>query len=342
MSEATQYYVKHQKWVTISIGLFLVAVLAVIDELADYRMHISLLYIVPVVLAAWLVGKWAGVYMSIVSAVAWLVVDIRSEIIYTAHIHFWNTTIRLAFFIFVVHGISLLAAAKQKQDELTYFIIHDLKTPLTNIIAGLHTMKGQSDVGDQTKKLLEMTAISSNRMLVLIDSLVDLSKLEGGKFTTRMEDVEVRWLVDRALKLVSLWAEWCEVRLTSEFRTKFIRIQTDAVLVDRVLTNLLSNAIKVSPKGSTILVKVSDIGDDTIIFSVTDQGPGIAPKWHHKIFDKFQQIDARKGGAITGTGLGLTFCRLAVKRLGGEIGLKSDIGKGTIVSFTISVDKSVD
>jgi two-component system sensor histidine kinase VicK len=105
-------------------------------------------------------------------------------------------------------------------------------------------------------------------------------------------------------------------------------------VLTRVLVNLLSNALKYTPSGKTITVSAK-VTDEGVHFAVTDEGPGIPKEYLHRIFDRFVQVEARKAGAPVGTGLGLTFCKLAVEAHGGRIWLESEVGKGTTVHFLL-------
>ena len=329
---------RHKVGVTV-VGCFLVVLLAVIDDITGHEFRVSLLYIVPVVIVALLVGKWGGIYMSVLSAISWLIVDLRSEFVYSVStVHIWNAVVRIAFFFFVTYGIYLLVLARRKQQELIYFIIHDLKTPLTSIMVGLHTIRDfAGDSVEQTQKLAPMLLNSCNRMSIFIDSLVDLSILEEGKYKPNLEEVNVKVLIDRSVELVSLWAEKSKIAIEERIDTDQTTINTDKLLTIRILTNLVSNAIKVSPADSKITIRVTKTKENNLSFSISDQGPGIHPKWQSRIFDKFYHVDAQKEGAYIGSGLGLTFCNLAVKQLGGHIKLLSELDKGTTVTFEIPV-----
>jgi signal transduction histidine kinase len=111
---------------------------------------------------------------------------------------------------------------------------------------------------------------------------------------------------------------------------------TDFELTMRVLVNLLSNAIKFSSPESVVTVRVTSSDTAMLTFSVIDQGRGIPKEWGDRVFDKFTQVEAdRKRGPVVGSGLGLTFCRLAVESLGGHIWLESKVEKGTTIAFTL-------
>jgi two-component system, sensor histidine kinase and response regulator len=108
----------------------------------------------------------------------------------------------------------------------------------------------------------------------------------------------------------------------------------DRDITHRIFVNLLGNAIKFSPGGTTIDIGISSIGTDVRV-TVIDQGYGVPPDYHQRIFEKFGQVESRKEGKMYSTGLGLTFCKLAVEAHGGRIGLESEVGKGSTFWFTL-------
>jgi signal transduction histidine kinase len=112
------------------------------------------------------------------------------------------------------------------------------------------------------------------------------------------------------------------------------KMVADRWVLIRILVNLLSNALKYTPSGGTITLTVA-MDDGWVHFSVKDQGPGIPKEYLERIFDRFVQVEARKAGAAVGTGLGLTFCKLAVEAHGGRIWLESEVGNGTTVHFVM-------
>jgi signal transduction histidine kinase len=233
----------------------------------------------------------------------------------------------------------MLRTIRQKQEELIQFVVHDLRAPLTVMLTGLEVLQDvASESPDQAQQSLIRGGITAGkRMLTLINSLVDLSRLESGQMPLHIEPVDVRELVDSSLEQVTLWAARNQVALTTDIDPGLGTVQADHELTLRVLVNLLSNAIKFSPPQSTVLVRVVPSGADALAFSVVDQGPGIPKEWTRKVFDKFVQVEAYQAGVKTGSGLGLSFCRLAVEAQGGSIWLESQFGQGTTATFTLPV-----
>jgi signal transduction histidine kinase len=145
----------------------------------------------------------------------------------------------------------------------------------------------------------------------------------------RHETVQLDQFVEDAFAQVALWARSNEVNLVKDVHVASAIL--DPSLTMRVVVNLLSNALKFSPRGAAINVKIEPAGKDGVRFEVRDQGPGIPQEFANAIFEPFSQVKGTEGG----TGLGLTFCRLAVHAQGGKIWVESQLGKGTRMVFTL-------
>ncbi|MER3501646.1 MAG: hypothetical protein C4295_09300 [Candidatus Fervidibacterota bacterium] len=223
------------------------------------------------------------------------------------------------------------------RDALVEFLVHDLRSPLTNIISGLETLLATTEdhLSPEDRELIELALIGAHRLLTMVNSILDLRKLEEGKFPLYLKEFDPQEAVGEALRQVQLWARQNNVSLQVHLAPEVPeRIVADRWVLIRILVNLLSNALKYTPSGGTITVSVSR-DDGWVHFSVADQGPGIPKEYLDRIFDRFVQVEARKAGAAVGTGLGLTFCKLAVEAHNGRIWVESEVGEGTTVHFVI-------
>ncbi len=323
-----------------SVGLVLTALVGLLDYLTGPELAFSIFYLIPVSMIAWLAGRRCGIVMSATNAALWLIVDLLAGRSYMhPAIPYWNATVRLGFFLIVSFAVSALRNAQDRREELAQFIVHDLRAPLSNVMTGLQTLQEiRGETQDEAQKnLIEMCLVSGNRMLTLINSLLDLAQLESGRMALAQSDVDAKELMDASLQQVAVWAGRNRVTLASHLDPEVRTVYVDPVMTMRVLVNLLSNAIKFSKPESVVAVRAAPAEANKIAFSVTDQGQGIPQAWAGKLFDKFVQVDARKAAGSVGSGLGLTFCRLAVEAQGGRIWLESEEGKGTTVTFTLPV-----
>ena len=320
------------------VGFALTLLLGGIDYLTGTEFSFSIFYLIPISLLAWRVGKRAGIVISIVSAASWLAADVLSG---RTYVHpaapYWNTVVRLGFFLVTTYTLSAARAASERQEELMQFIVHDLRAPLANVMTGLQTLQDitAETIDDVQRNLVRSSLVSCSRMLTLINSLLDLAKLESKQMVAGIEKSSVGEMVEASLEQVSAWARRNRVALISSLDSGVSTVPADPVMTMRVLVNLLSNAIKFSPPESTVMVRVSTNGGDAVTFSVTDLGPGIPREWADKVFDKFIQVEAHRAGKTVGSGLGLAFCRKAIEAQGGRIWLDSEVGEGTNVVFTL-------
>lgn len=328
----------------VAIALGLIVVIGGIDYATGFEIAFSIFYLLPVSLVALRVGRTPARWMAIFSTAVWLSADLLANHIYSSPaIPYWNALVRLGFFLIVAEILTALQASRVRHEELSQFIVHDLRSPLGNVISGLETLKEVSQDGlDASQDLLIRTALSSsNRMLTLIDSLLDLARLEHGSMPVHPINTGVEEIVESSLQQVVNMATQREVILASEFSDPGLKACADPDLTNRILVNLLANAIRVSQPEASVVVRAARTADGQVSIRVTDTGPGIPEKWLDKAFDKFSQIDARKIGGFKGSGLGLAFCRLAVEAQGGRIGLESQVNEGTTVTFTLPPEMPV-
>jgi signal transduction histidine kinase len=180
MLRLTEYLSKQSESSVKALGFVLIVLLGVIDYLTGPELSFSIFYLLPISLVAWLVGRRAGVVVSGAGATSWLIADLLARPTYShPAIPFWNATVRLGFFLVVTYALSELKASTNRQEELGQFIVHDLRSPLANVITGLQTI--QDIAGEKMdavqRDLVERCMTSCNRMLTLINSLLDLPRL---------------------------------------------------------------------------------------------------------------------------------------------------------------------
>jgi signal transduction histidine kinase len=226
------------------------------------------------------------------------------------------------------------------RDELTAMLVHDLKNPLSTIIGTLQPLKEGvlGPIEPQQREFLDMALQGSRTLLEMVNTLLDIGRLEAAKFPLDRDETDLRSLIEGALQDVKVPAAQRGVNLSSQVPPQTPRVTADQTVIRRVITNLLSNAIRFTPNGGQVAVSTAfseDIGG--VIVTVSDTGQGIPKDYHEKIFEKFGQVQLRQAGTKTGTGLGLTFCKLAIEAHGGRIWVESEEGKGTRMSFLLPV-----
>ena len=226
---------------------------------------------------------------------------------------------------------------EKTRDDLTHMIVHDLRTPLTAVIGSLQTMHDGSlgSLDDLVKELVGLSLRSSKRLLGMVNDLLDVSKTEAGQMALNREPAQLRGIVDGAMEQVQYLAEERGVALAVDVPPDLPALYADRGKVDRVLVNLVANAVKFTPRGGSVSVFASYPGDEQVLVGVRDTGEGIPEEYRDRIFEKFGQVESRKAGRKMSTGLGLTFCKMAVEAHGGRIWLESKVGEGTTFFFTL-------
>jgi signal transduction histidine kinase/HAMP domain-containing protein len=232
-----------------------------------------------------------------------------------------------------------LDAAMKSKDQFLSNVSHELRTPLNSII-GFTDLLLTEDLGaslsDQQRDFLETVARNGKQLLELINELLDLQRIAAGRMELKSEAFELAPLLAEAADTVQAQVQKHGHSLLVTSPPQNLRVQGDRGRVRQILLNLLSNAIKFTPDGGRItLVASADNGDDEAEIAVTDTGIGIAPEDQAKLFKEFSQLDASASRKYEGTGLGLALSRRLVEMQGGEIGVESEMGKGSTFWFTL-------
>jgi len=225
----------------------------------------------------------------------------------------------------------------QLKNEFVSTVSHELRTPLTSIRGslGLIVAGAAGPLPDKAKALLEIAHKNSERLVGLVNDILDIEKIESGRMEFRHDRLEARSLVEQAVEANQSYAAQHEVeyRITAQ-PDEALPVLGDADRLIQVLTNLLSNAAKFSPAGTAVEVEVETAGSQ-IRVSVRDRGAGIPEAFRNRIFQRFAQADASDVRRKGGTGLGLSIAKAIVERHGGRIGFEPAEGGGTRFWFTL-------
>ena len=214
------------------------------------------------------------------------------------------------------------------KDEFVSTVSHELRTPLTSIFGsiGLLKAKAAGDLPEPALRLLGIAYTNCQRLVRLIDDILDLGKLELGKVVFNLKCVEVRALVEEAIEANLGFAEGYRVRMRLEDGCAVAKVRADSDRLAQVITNLLSNAIKFSPADGEVVVAIEK-GAEFVRISVRNKGPGIPADFKPHIFERFAQADSTTTRQKGGSGLGLSIVRQIVDRLGGEVGFSEASGE---------------
>jgi signal transduction histidine kinase len=226
---------------------------------------------------------------------------------------------------------------EQMREDLTHMVVHDLRNPLGSIMGSLQLIQTALVERDETlpvSKLLQIAMRSGQKLYLLIDSLLDLGRLETSDTEINRAFVDIDSVVQEAVDQIAPFALAKRQSVSAEVAPDVPKVMADRDLLLRILMNLLDNAIKFTRKEGSISLEVKPSGNE-VAFTVSDTGIGIPPEYRHRIFDRFLRLENDEG--VKGTGLGLAFCKLAVEAHGGRIWVESEQGQGSQFKFVLPV-----
>ena len=231
------------------------------------------------------------------------------------------------------------------KEGLTHMIIHDLNNPLSSIIGALDLiLLKESAFSKKTLGSLNACLDYCRDLKDMILSLLGIHRMEEGKLELDIEGSDITELIMEVMQQSEFKAMKNQVRLFANGSKAPYTVAIDRGLIKRVILNLLSNAIRHTPTGGKVEVKTDlNTADESISIQVVDTGNGLAPEYHQKVFDKFEQVGLSQEGVTLGSGgLGLAFCKMAVEAHGGKIWVESEgEGQGANFQFTVPVRATV-
>lgn len=227
---------------------------------------------------------------------------------------------------------------ERMKNEFISTVSHELRTPLTSIrgALGLVIDGFAGEVHEQAREMINIAHNNSERLVRLINDILDMEKIEAGKMTLELRPVELRSLLERAVADNAGYASEHQVRFEIRGRIPELEVYVDHDRMLQVLANLLSNAAKFSPAGETVAVSAV-LANGSARISVEDRGPGIPEEFQQRIFGKFAQADSSDTRQKGGTGLGLSITKAIVESHGGTIGFDTSADKGTVFHFDLPV-----
>jgi signal transduction histidine kinase len=234
-------------------------------------------------------------------------------------------------------AVSLRELEDLRQD-LIKMIIHDLKGPLSGIMGGLEYLESgmMGDLNDDQKKVVNISKKSSENLLVMIQNLLDVAKMEEGKLELRKEKVELKDILAERQSQFDALAKKEGKTITLSPGADALSADVDKILIERVLNNLITNALHHTSSGGKIVLDLKK-KDGFVLLSVSDDGMGIPEEYKDKIFEKFVQVKRKQAHLRTGVGLGLTFCKMVIETHGGSIKVESELDKGSAFICSLPV-----
>ncbi len=238
-------------------------------------------------------------------------------------------------FVGLIRDISERKRVEQAKAEFISVVSHELRTPLTSIRGSLGLLAGgvTGDLGIKANAMLDIAVRSTDRLIRLINDILDIEKMESGSVTLKTKRINVAELLEQIIHFNEGIAASHQVTLVLNDVDNSLEIDVDGDRINQVLTNLLSNAIKYSPKGEAVVINVNKDANQ-VTFSVTDKGPGIPEEFKSRIFQKFNQADSSATRVKGGTGLGLSIAKAIVEQHQGVIDYETS-EQGTRFFFSL-------
>jgi signal transduction histidine kinase len=236
--------------------------------------------------------------------------------------------------ITVVSDVTLLQELSEMKTEFVSLVSHELRTPLTSIMGFSQTLREWGDrPASERDEFLGIIEQESYRLLVMINDLLDVSRMEAGrKLSMSYSLVDLREVAEHVVRFQQVVSSRHRFRL--EFADAGLQVQADRDKVVQILTNLISNAIKYSPQGGEVVVSGAAEGEEVVV-QVSDQGVGMTPEDVSRLFQRYQRVDRDAIKGIRGTGLGLYLVRGLVEAHGGRVWAESTPGKGSTFHFSL-------
>lgn len=239
-------------------------------------------------------------------------------------------------YVAIVRDITERSRIAEMKDQFVATVSHELRTPLTSISGSLGLLAGGAagELPKNALKLVQIAHSNSERLVRLINDILDIEKIESGKMVFNTQPVMLSDLIERSLEGMTGFAEQYAVKLNFAPTSEEAIVAADPDRLLQVMSNLLSNAIKFSPNGATVGVDLQPTSDGYRV-SVTNSGQGIPDEFRDRIFARFAQADGSSSRQQGGTGLGLNIVKEIIARLGGRVGFDSRPGEGATFYFEL-------
>jgi signal transduction histidine kinase len=237
--------------------------------------------------------------------------------------------------VMIMHDITKQAELERLKGEFISNVSHELRTPITSIKSYVDTLctHGEKLEPDIYREFLQIIDSEAERLMSLVNEVLELSKLEEGDREIEMVHQDIRPAVEYTTRAVQMMAKEKNVELNFEAPEELPMVRMNRESIERAVINLVTNAIKYTPNGGKIYVKISfDTDANEVVVAVKDNGIGIPEECLPHIFDRFYRVE-KKVHTIKGTGLGLTIVKRIIEKHNGRIGVTSEIGHGS--TFTV-------
>ncbi|HEU4327013.1 MAG TPA: ATP-binding protein [Roseiflexaceae bacterium] len=252
-----------------------------------------------------------------------------------------NSSSAIEGYVVTLRDVTPQVKLERLRDEMVQMLVHDLRTPLTSILMGLDMMRaGMVRSPEDADEMLDTVSQAAHSLMEQVNNLLDMRKLEAGQLELERLPVPVAELVDGTLLPLLPLAQRSQQTVEVDLPTDLPPLEGDRALLRRVLENLLGNAFKFTPARGHVRVSARLLASGQVVeLAVQDNGPGVPPELHARIFEKYGQ--AGSSNARRGTGLGLAFAKLVIEAHHGRIGVRDAPGGGSIFWCRLMIARTV-
>ncbi|MBN2406158.1 MAG: response regulator [Elusimicrobia bacterium] len=232
---------------------------------------------------------------------------------------------------------------EQLKEDLSRMLVHDMHNILTSISINLELIAENKSIAPEIAEDLMFAHAASDELIQMASNLLDIGKMEEDKLHLNREKLDIVELISRCVEALKYHMKVENKEIIKDIESGSLFLEADRSILGRVVTNLLTNSLKYSMAGGNVTIRAGHpvsggrADDLHVEISIADQGAGIPGEYHEKIFDKYEQIEAKKKGVRRGKGLGLYFCKMAVISHGGRIWVESEPGKGSVFKILLPV-----
>jgi len=334
-------------WKTIAWAGFLLITVGSIDYVTGYEISLSVFYLLPVLLVVWNTNLRSGLFFSALAAVSWFLNDhwFVHHPYSQPFIPYWNTVVRLAFFVtFAILGDRIKSLLRKEREHsklkssMIHTVSHEFNNSLTVLASGLFLLRETEPEPADATRLKVLTAMEETRVQMsrYIKNILNEGRMETGKFILERSTLALRDIVNESLVPMMGLLDTKGLKLELKFPESRVLVGADRDALALVVSNLLANAVKYTPQGGRIIVSIALRGEapGKVVFSVEDTGIGISLTDIDKLTTDFYRTETGKTTA-EGFGLGLKITNELLTLHGSRLEIFSEKGKGSRFFFEL-------
>lgn len=243
-------------------------------------------------------------------------------------------------YVKTIHDVTTAKKVYRMKDDFVSTVSHELRTPLTSIKGYVDLiLEGDAgDINDTQKEFLDIVKSNSDRLVNLINDLLDISRIESGRIHFKVKPTQIKDIMQNVIDTFKNLMNQKDMKLEVDLGDSLPLVAADSERVGQVAMNIVSNAVKYTPAGGKVTIKIKENkGKGEVIVSVSDTGIGISKEDQISLFTKFYRVDSTLTQEVGGSGLGLSICKTIIELHGGNIWVESNVGEGSTFSFSVPI-----